>query len=67
MKTHQMILAFTLFGVMMGTDAGFQKSVEVITRTVVVTFGRFADNLTDTSVPVNPELMEFLTRLMISL
>jgi putative ABC transport system permease protein len=39
--------AFTLFGVMMGTDAGFQRAVEVINRTVVVTFARFADNLTD--------------------
>lgn len=39
--------AFTLFGVMMGTDAGFQRAVEVINRTVVVTFPRFADNLTD--------------------
>jgi putative ABC transport system permease protein len=39
--------AFTLFGVMMGTDAGFQRAVEVINRTVVVSFARFADNLTD--------------------
>jgi putative ABC transport system permease protein len=40
--------AFTLFGVMMGTDAAFQRMVDVINRTVVVTFSRFADNLTDT-------------------
>jgi len=39
--------AFTLFGVMMGTDAAFQRMVDVINRTVVVTFPRFADNLTD--------------------
>jgi putative ABC transport system permease protein len=39
--------AFTLFGVTMGTDAAFQRMVEVINRTVVVSFGRFADNLTD--------------------
>jgi putative ABC transport system permease protein len=39
--------AFTLFGVMMGTDAGFKRAVEVINRTVVVTFARFAENLTD--------------------
>jgi putative ABC transport system permease protein len=39
--------AFTLFGVTMGTDAAFQRMVEVINRTVVVTFARFADNLTD--------------------
>ena len=39
--------AFTLFGVMMGTDAAFQRMVDVINRTVVVTFSRFADNLTD--------------------
>jgi putative ABC transport system permease protein len=39
--------AFTLFGVMMGTDAGFQRAVEVINRTVVVAFPRFANNLTD--------------------
>jgi putative ABC transport system permease protein len=40
--------AFTLFGVMMGTDAAFQQMVDVINRTVVVTGARFADNLTDT-------------------
>jgi putative ABC transport system permease protein len=40
--------AFTLFGVMMGTDAAFQQMVEVINRSIVVTFARFADNLTDT-------------------
>ncbi len=39
--------AFTLFGVMMGTDAAFQQMVDVINRTVVVTFPRFANNLTD--------------------
>jgi len=39
--------AFTLFGVMMATDAGFQRMVEVVNRSVVVTFPRFADNLTD--------------------
>jgi putative ABC transport system permease protein len=39
--------AFTLFGVTMGTDAAFRRIVEVIDRTVVVTFARFADNLTD--------------------
>jgi putative ABC transport system permease protein len=39
--------AFTLFGVMMGTDAAFQQMVDVINRSVVVTFSRFADNLTD--------------------
>lgn len=39
--------AFTLFGVMMGTDAAFQQMVDVINRSVVVTGGRFADNLTD--------------------
>jgi putative ABC transport system permease protein len=39
--------AFTLFGVMMGTEAAFQQMVDVINRTVVVTFPRFADNLTD--------------------
>src|SRR6201995_1246483 len=39
--------AFTLFGVMMGTDAGFQRMVDVVNRSVVVTGARFADNLTD--------------------
>src|SRR4051794_11384931 len=39
--------AFTLFGVVMGTDAAFQRMVDVINRTVVVSFPRFADNLTD--------------------
>jgi len=39
--------AFTLFGVMMGTDAAFQQMVDVINRSVVVTGARFADNLTD--------------------
>jgi len=39
--------AFTLFGVMMGTDAAFQQMVEVINRSVVVINPRFADNLTD--------------------
>jgi putative ABC transport system permease protein len=39
--------AFTLFGVMMGTEAAFQQMVDVINRTVVVTGARFADNLTD--------------------
>src|SRR3954470_10575669 len=39
--------AFTLFGVMMGTDAAFQQAVAVINRSVVVTFPRFAINLTD--------------------
>ena len=29
--------AFTLFGVMMGTDAAFQQMVDVINRSVVVT------------------------------
>jgi putative ABC transport system permease protein len=32
---------------MMGTEAAFQQMVDVINRTVVVTFPRFADNLTD--------------------
>ena len=40
--------AFTLFGVMMGTEAAFQQMVAVINRTVVVIGARFADNLTDT-------------------
>ena len=40
--------AFTLFGVMMGTDAAFKQAVDVINRTVVVAFPRFANNLTDT-------------------
>jgi len=39
--------AFTLFGVMMGTDAAFQRMVDVINRSVVVISARFADNLTD--------------------
>ncbi|HUE65724.1 MAG TPA: ABC transporter permease [Rhizomicrobium sp.] len=39
--------AFTLFGVMMGTDAAFRQMVEVINRTVLVIGPRFADNLTD--------------------
>ncbi len=40
--------AFTLFGVVMGTDAAFRQMVDVIDRTVVVAFPRFANNLTDT-------------------
>jgi putative ABC transport system permease protein len=40
--------AFTLFGVMMGTEAAFQQMVDVINRTVVVAFPRFANNLNDT-------------------
>ncbi|HKB96028.1 MAG TPA: hypothetical protein VKB94_04210, partial [Rhizomicrobium sp.] len=39
--------AFTLFGVMMGTDAAFQQMVDVINRSVVVIGARFGDNLTD--------------------
>src|SRR5258708_3021484 len=39
--------AFTLFGGMMGTDAAFQRMVDVINRSVVVIGARFADNLTD--------------------
>jgi putative ABC transport system permease protein len=39
--------AFTLFEVMMGTDAAFQRMVDVINRSVVVTGARFADNLPD--------------------
>jgi len=39
--------AFTLFGVMMGTDAGFQRMVDVVNRSVVVAGARFANNLTD--------------------
>jgi putative ABC transport system permease protein len=39
--------AFTLFGVVMGTDAAFQRMVDVINRSVVVIGARFADNLTD--------------------
>jgi putative ABC transport system permease protein len=39
--------AFTLFGVMMGTDAGFQQAVDVVNRSVVVAGARFANNLTD--------------------
>jgi putative ABC transport system permease protein len=38
---------FTLFGVMMGTDAAFQQMVEVINRSVVVIGARFANELTD--------------------
>ena len=41
------IAAFTLFGVMMGTDASFQRMADVINRKVVVTGARFANNLTD--------------------
>lgn len=39
--------AFTLFGVVMGTDAAFQRMVDVINRSVVVISARFADNMTD--------------------
>ena len=39
--------AFTLFGLMMGTDAAYRQMVEVINRSVVVTFARFGNNLTD--------------------
>lgn len=39
--------AFTLFGVVMGTDAAFQRMVDVINRSVVVIGARFADNMTD--------------------
>lgn len=39
--------AFTLFGLMMGTDAAYREMVEVINRSVVVSFPRFGDNLTD--------------------
>jgi putative ABC transport system permease protein len=39
--------AFTLFGLMMGTDAAYRQTVEIINRTVVVTFPRFANNLND--------------------
>ncbi len=39
--------AFTLFGVMMGTEAAFQQMVDVINRSVVVIGARFGDNLTD--------------------
>jgi putative ABC transport system permease protein len=39
--------AFTLFGVVMGTDAAFQRMVDVINRSVVVIGARFGDNLTD--------------------
>lgn len=39
--------AFTLFGVMMGTEAGFQRMVEVVSRSVVVSFAKFGTNLTD--------------------
>jgi putative ABC transport system permease protein len=38
--------AFTLFGVMMGTDAGFQRMVDVANRSVVVTpYGRHQHQL----------------------
>jgi len=39
--------AFTLFGVMMGTDAAFQRMVDVINRSVVVIGARFVDEMTD--------------------
>jgi putative ABC transport system permease protein len=39
--------AFTLFGVVMGTDAAFQRMVDVINRSVVVISARFAENMTD--------------------
>ncbi len=40
--------AFTLFGVVMGTDAAFQRMVDVINRSVVVIGARFGGNhLTD--------------------
>ena len=39
--------AFTLFGLMMGTDAAYKQMVDVINRSVVVTFARFGNNLTD--------------------
>ena len=39
--------AFTLFGVTMGTDAAFQKMVDVINRSVVVIGARFGDDMTD--------------------
>jgi putative ABC transport system permease protein len=39
--------AFTLFGVMMGTDAAFRRAEDVINRKVAVISARFADNLTD--------------------
>src|SRR4051812_3748433 len=38
---------FTLFGVMMGTDAAFQQMVAVINRSVVVISARFVDELTE--------------------
>jgi putative ABC transport system permease protein len=41
------IAAFTLFGVMMGTDAAFQRMADVINRKVVVTNPRFDNNLND--------------------
>jgi putative ABC transport system permease protein len=44
------IAAFTLFGVMMGTDASFQRMADVINRKVVVSGSRFADNVTDDMV-----------------
>ena len=39
--------AFTLFGVVMGTDAAFQRMVDVINRSVVVIGARFGENMTD--------------------
>ena len=42
-----LIAAFTLFGVMMGTDASFKRMADVINRKVVVSGSRFADNVTD--------------------
>jgi putative ABC transport system permease protein len=39
--------AFTLFGVVMGTDAAFQRMVDVINRSVVVIGARFGGDLTD--------------------
>jgi putative ABC transport system permease protein len=40
-------VAFTLFGTMMGTDAGFRRAEDIINRKVVLVGARFADNLTD--------------------
>jgi putative ABC transport system permease protein len=39
--------AFTLFGVVMGTDAAFRRMVDVINRSVVVIGARFTENMTD--------------------
>jgi putative ABC transport system permease protein len=39
--------AFTLFGIMMGTDAAFRRAEDVINRKVVLVGARFANNVTE--------------------